>query len=175
MSPWGEASAENPASRIPKFHSYFDLLRLTALESLVPRDHAMLCWNRLLISIWTCLLGLPLILIEACWNLYYYYYYYGSTVLCWTLTAFSVFDPIHSRYDSLDGGSARRKAATYTEQYKHRINAHKTSMPRVGFEPMIPAFGRAKAVYALGRAATVIGCWDLHRLLLSEAYINSLN
>jgi hypothetical protein len=39
----------------------------------------------------------------------------GSTVLCWTLVAFSVFNPIHSRYDSLDGGSARRKAATYIQ------------------------------------------------------------
>jgi hypothetical protein len=30
-------------------------------------------------------------------------------------------------------------------------------MRRVGFEPMIPAFERAKAVHALDRAATVIG------------------
>jgi hypothetical protein len=28
-----------------------------------------------------------------------------------------------SRLESLDGGSARRKAATYTGQHKHRINA----------------------------------------------------
>jgi FAD synthase len=32
-----------------------------------------------------------------------------------------------------------------------------TSMPRVGFEPTIPAFERAKAVHALDRVATVIG------------------
>jgi hypothetical protein len=32
-----------------------------------------------------------------------------------------------------------------------------TSMPRVEFEPTIPAFERAKIVYALDRAATVIG------------------
>jgi hypothetical protein len=32
-----------------------------------------------------------------------------------------------------------------------------TSMPRVGFEPMIPVFERAKTVHALDRAATVIG------------------
>jgi Na+-transporting methylmalonyl-CoA/oxaloacetate decarboxylase gamma subunit len=32
-----------------------------------------------------------------------------------------------------------------------------TSMPRVGFEPTIPAFERAKTVHALDRAATVIG------------------
>jgi hypothetical protein len=33
-------------------------------------------------------------------------------------------NPIHSRYDSLDGGSARRKAVTYTGQHKHIINAN---------------------------------------------------
>jgi hypothetical protein len=32
-----------------------------------------------------------------------------------------------------------------------------TSMPRVGFEPTIPVFERAKTVHALDRAATVIG------------------
>jgi hypothetical protein len=30
-------------------------------------------------------------------------------------------------------------------------------MPRVGFEPTIPAFEQAKTVHALDRAATVIG------------------
>jgi hypothetical protein len=38
------------------------------------------------------------------------------------------------------------------------LNKHKqTSMPRVGFEPTIPAFERAKTVHALDRAVTVIG------------------
>jgi hypothetical protein len=32
-----------------------------------------------------------------------------------------------------------------------------TSMPRVGFEPTIPAFERTKIVHALDREATVIG------------------
>jgi hypothetical protein len=37
-------------------------------------------------------------------------------------------------------------------------NKHKqTSMPRVGFEPTIPAFKRAQTFHALDRAATVIG------------------
>jgi hypothetical protein len=37
-------------------------------------------------------------------------------------------------------------------------STHKqTSIPRVGFEPMIPVFEREKAVHALDRAATVIG------------------
>jgi hypothetical protein len=38
-------------------------------------------------------------------------------------------------------------------QKKHR----QTSIPRVGFEPTIPAFERAKTVHALDRVATVIG------------------
>jgi hypothetical protein len=37
-----------------------------------------------------------------------------------------------------------------------------TSMPRVGFECTIPAFERAKTVYALYRAATVIGACAIH-------------
>jgi hypothetical protein len=46
-----------------------------------------------------------------------------------------------------------------TEQHKHRINAytHKTSMPYVGFETMIPASERANAVHALDGSATVTG------------------
>jgi hypothetical protein len=40
----------------------------------------------------------------------------GSTALCWALasSSFPSFF-LHRRYDSLDGGSARRKAATYTQ------------------------------------------------------------
>jgi hypothetical protein len=33
-----------------------------------------------------------------------------------------------------------------------------TLMPRVGFEPKIPVFERAKTVHAIDRATTVIGC-----------------
>jgi hypothetical protein len=46
-----------------------------------------------------------------------------------------------------------------TEKLKHRINTYtyKTSMPWVGFEPMIPASERAKTVYVLDRSATVTG------------------
>jgi hypothetical protein len=58
---------------------------------------------------------------------------------------------MHSRQDSLDGGSARRNAATYTQNKRTQI-----FMPWVGFEPMIPAFEWAKTVHALDRAATVI-------------------
>jgi hypothetical protein len=54
---------------------------------------------------------------------------------------------IHSRYDSLNVGSANRKAATYTQNKR---------TPRVGFELNIPVSKRAKRVYASDRAATVI-------------------
>jgi hypothetical protein len=77
---------------------------------------------------------------------------FGSVALCWTLAAFSVFLSIHSRYNSLDGGSARRKAATNTQNKRTH-----TTIPWMGFEPTIPAFERAKTVRALDRALTVIG------------------
>jgi hypothetical protein len=66
---------------------------------------------------------------------------------------FQLLNPIHSRYDSLDGGSARHKA---TQQHT-RNKRTQTSMPRVRFEPTTPVFERAKTVQALDRAATVIG------------------
>jgi hypothetical protein len=37
-----------------------------------------------------------------------------SKALCWALAAFSVLMPIHSRQDTLYGGSVHRKAAAYT-------------------------------------------------------------
>jgi hypothetical protein len=53
---------------------------------------------------------------------YYYYYYYGSTALCWSSASFSV-SWSYRQLDSLDGGSASRKASTYTQikrtQYRH--------------------------------------------------------
>jgi hypothetical protein len=36
-------------------------------------------------------------------------------------------------------------------------------MPRVGFEPTIPGFERAKTVHALEREANVIGCITFRR------------
>jgi hypothetical protein len=55
---------------------------------------------------------------------------------------------------------------------KHRITQRhnkrtQTSMPGVGFEPMIPAFKRTKTVLALDRAATVIGSKKVTAILLS--------
>jgi hypothetical protein len=53
---------------------------------------------------------------------------------------------------TFDGGSASSMAATYT-----RNKRTQTSMLRVGFEPTIPVFGRAKTVHALDGAATMTG------------------
>jgi hypothetical protein len=62
---------------------------------------------------------------------------------------------------------------TNTENRTH-IHKHQTSMPWVGFEPMIPASERVKTVHALDRLATVTGHqiayfnintrWILHRV-----------
>jgi hypothetical protein len=42
---------------------------------------------------------------------------------------FQLLDPIHSRYDSSDGRSARRQGLyLHTEEHKHRINAHNTDI-----------------------------------------------
>jgi hypothetical protein len=45
----------------------------------------------------------------------------------------------------------------YLHTGQHKENKRtQTSMPRMGLEPTIPAFERAKTVHALDRAATVI-------------------
>jgi hypothetical protein len=64
---------------------------------------------------------------------------------------FQFFDLIHSRQNSLDGGSALRKASTYTQN-----KGTQTPIPQMGFEPTIPASEQAKIFHVLGRAATVI-------------------
>jgi hypothetical protein len=53
----------------------------------------------------------------------------------------------------LDGRSALRMAATYTQNKRTQT----TSMLSVEFEPTIPALATAKTLHALYRAATVIG------------------
>jgi hypothetical protein len=62
---------------------------------------------------------------------------------------------LDNRKDSLDGDSARRKATNYTGQQTQN-KLRQTTMPWVGFEPIIPTFERAKTFHALDRAATVI-------------------
>jgi hypothetical protein len=59
----------------------------------------------------------------------------------------------------LDGGSARRKAATLTQTQN---KSTQTYTPRVRFEPTTPVFERAKTVHASDHAATVIGFTALH-------------
>jgi hypothetical protein len=52
---------------------------------------------------------------------------------------FQFLDFLHSRYDSLDGGSVvTRPLPTHRTQTQNKRT--ETSMSRVGFEPMIPAF-----------------------------------
>jgi hypothetical protein len=62
----------------------------------------------------------------------------------WPWPLFQFLDHLHSRCDSLDGGSAQNKRT-------------RTSILQVGFEPTIPAFERAQTVNASNGAATVIG------------------
>jgi hypothetical protein len=53
----------------------------------------------------------------------------------------------------LDGDETVARLLPIQTQNKHR----QTSMPGVGFEPMIPAFEQAKTVHALDNGATVTG------------------
>jgi hypothetical protein len=73
----------------------------------------------------------------------------------------------------MDGWPARRKAATYTGQHKHKKRGQ-TSVLRVGFEHTIPVFERAKIFYVLDRAATVIVILTFG-VIYSEIQIASLN
>jgi hypothetical protein len=57
----------------------------------------------------------------------------------------------------LSGESARRKAATYTQNSTKQNKRRKTSIPGLGFEPTTPVFELAKTVQALERAAAVLG------------------
>jgi hypothetical protein len=62
----------------------------------------------------------------------------------------------HSLKDSLDGGTARCMAYTYTQNNINKINGQ-TSMFRVGFELTISVLEKANRVHALNRTATAIG------------------
>jgi hypothetical protein len=60
--------------------------------------------------------------------------------------SYKIMNLIDIRWDSLDRGSARRKAATYTTQRKQN-KCRQTVMPRVGSEPTIQVFERAKTLF----------------------------
>jgi hypothetical protein len=59
---------------------------------------------------------------------------------------FQFLNLVHSRWDSLKRGSARRKASTYSQNKQTQNKRTQTSMPWGGFEPTIPAFERANTV-----------------------------
>jgi hypothetical protein len=63
--------------------------------------------------------------------------------------SFHFLDPVHSRHDSLDGGSAERKASTDTQT------------PISPVLHAIPLFERAKTIHALDHAATSIDGVDV--------------
>jgi hypothetical protein len=62
-----------------------------------------------------------------------------------------------------------------TGQHKHRINTYiyQTSMPFVGFEPMIPASERAKTVHALDCSTTVTGAKHYYSVEINGGELNS--
>jgi hypothetical protein len=62
---------------------------------------------------------------------------YGSTALSLDLAAFQFPEPLHSRLDSLDGGSVRRKAAILHKGQQKQNKRTQTSMPQVGFDPSV--------------------------------------
>jgi hypothetical protein len=83
----------------------------------------------------------------------------------WSL--FHICNPIHILYYSLDGGSARQKASTYTQ------NNTQASMPRVGLEPTTRAFDWAKTDRGLSSCA-VIGLlidWFIHSTMAVQLFV----
>jgi hypothetical protein len=72
----------------------------------------------------------------------------------------------------LDGGSDRRKAATYTGQHKHIIKAHRLQCLEWDSNTRPQ---RAKTFYALARTATVIGVYTGLYSLIRNVYICNFN
>jgi hypothetical protein len=72
----------------------------------------------------------------------------------WPLFSFFIFYRIGRIPRTEDQPIARPLPTHRTQTWNKRTL---TCMPRVGFEPAIPVFERAKAVHALDRAASVIG------------------
>jgi hypothetical protein len=70
---------------------------------------------------------------------------------------FQFLNRIHSRYDSWTGDQPVVRPLPTHRTAQTQTKRTQTSMPRVGFEPTIPVFKRAKTVHALDRAVTVIG------------------
>jgi hypothetical protein len=81
---------------------------------------------------------------------------YCSTARCWALAAFFSFMILYTacRTPSTGDQPITRPLPKHITTQTHNIRTQ-TSIPWVGFEPMIPAVGWAKTVHALDRAATV--------------------
>jgi hypothetical protein len=62
-----------------------------------------------------------------------------------------------------------RGSALHTQDGTNKKEHTQTSMPQVGFEPMISMFERARTINALDRGATVIG-WRLKYLRQMKEY-----
>jgi hypothetical protein len=71
--------------------------------------------------------------------------------------------------DSLDGGSARRKASAYTGQHNTEKRGH-MSMPRAGFEPTILVVEGSKTVCASDRAAITTGSFVIQLTKSSQLH-----
>jgi hypothetical protein len=127
-----------------------------------PPSRNLTCWNSPEADVFLCSLVYKHFVISCST----FYLSMALQPFCWTLAAFQLLDHLHSRYDCLDGGSVRRKAATCTHTTAQTQNKHtQTSMPQVGFKPTIPVFQRAKTVHALDHMATVVSsCSTLHIL-----------
>jgi hypothetical protein len=83
----------------------------------------------------------------------------------WTLFQFLNLYTVGRTHRTSDQTVARPLPTHRTTQAENKST--ETSMPRVGFEPMIPVFERTKTVHALDRAATVIGYYSTTVLIIS--------
>jgi hypothetical protein len=78
---------------------------------------------------------------------------------------------IYTQFVRLFGREISPSQGRYLHTEQHKQNKHtRTSMSRVGFKPTIPAFERAKTVHALDCAATAIGTFLSHVLLMMFVY-----
>jgi hypothetical protein len=75
----------------------------------------------------------------------------------WPLFGILILYPVHRTPWTGDQPVARPLPIYKTTQTQNTRKRTQTSMPRMGFEPTIPAFERARTVHASGRAATAIG------------------
>jgi hypothetical protein len=92
---------------------------------------------------------------------------FGCTALCWALVAFQFFNPKTVGRTLWTGDEPVLRPLPRHRTTQTQNESKQISVPRVGFEPMIPLFERAKTVHVLDRAVTVIGkyCFYHYKLL----------